>query len=141
MVKTNLDVAEGHCSKKTGVHSLPRLVVPIQLLDSTIERNPQIHGIVNKMDFKFQSSLRRASKKMGNSMTPPMATRSRNSSVSSFDEAYFSKTYVPLSNLPTPPLSSHSNDSTQVQPAEELFSPEEYLDPQLIGILCSLISP
>ncbi len=79
------------------------------------------------------SHLKRKSKVVEDAMTPPMGSRSRSSSVSSFDdESYFSKTYVPLSSLPTPPLSAHSNHSRQ-QTSESLFSPEEILDPELLG--------
>jgi len=71
---------------------------------------------------------------MNDTMTPPMASRSGTSSLSSsFDESYFSKTYVPLSNLPTPPLSLHSNASTRQQSPEALFSPGEIQDPELLG--------
>ncbi|KAH8784772.1 hypothetical protein F5882DRAFT_428438 [Hyaloscypha sp. PMI_1271] len=63
-----------------------------------------------------------------------MASRSQSSSLSSsFDESYFSKTYVPLSSLPTPPLSSHSNTSTRQQSPETIFSPGEVPDPELLG--------
>jgi hypothetical protein len=88
------------------------------------------------------SYLKRESKfAAGNdTMTPPMTSscpRSRSSSVSSvssFDsEAYFSKTYVPLSSLPTPPMSSHSNSFSQQLP-EALFSTEQILDPELLGM-------
>jgi hypothetical protein len=85
------------------------------------------------------SVLRRTSKTTNiimnadQSFTSPMATRSRSSSVDSFDEEYFSKTYVPLSSLPTPPPSSHSNASTRQTTPETLFSPTEYLDPRLLG--------
>ncbi|KAE9363670.1 hypothetical protein N431DRAFT_448250 [Stipitochalara longipes BDJ] len=80
------------------------------------------------------SNLRRTTNIMNNAMTPPMASRSRSSSLSSsFDESYFSKTYVPLSSLPTPPLSSHSNSSTRQQSPEAFFSPGEISDPDLLG--------
>jgi hypothetical protein len=70
-------------------------------------------------------------------MTPPMTStsRSRSSSISSFDdfdEDYFSKTYVPLSSLPTPPPSSHSNNSCQQLP-ESLVDCEHVLEPELLG--------
>ncbi|KAF4636578.1 hypothetical protein G7Y89_g1505 [Cudoniella acicularis] len=74
---------------------------------------------------------------MHESMTPPMASRSRSSSSASFDESYFesyfSKTYVPLSNLPTPPLSSHSNPSSRQRSPENFLSVGEVLDPNLLG--------
>jgi hypothetical protein len=67
-------------------------------------------------------------------MTLPMASQSRSSSLSSsFDDSYFSKTYIPLSSLPTPPLSSHSNPSTRQQSPEALFSPGETPNPKLLG--------
>jgi hypothetical protein len=81
------------------------------------------------------SNLRRATKVVNDTMTPPMASRSGASSLSSsIDESYFSKTYVPLSSLPTPPLSSHSNASTRQQSPDALFSPGEIPDPELLGI-------
>ncbi|CZR62298.1 uncharacterized protein PAC_12195 [Phialocephala subalpina] len=61
-------------------------------------------------------------------MTPPMA---RCPSTSSFTESYFTKTYVPLSSLPTPPLSHSRNNSRQQSP--EAFSPGQVLDPELFG--------
>jgi hypothetical protein len=49
----------------------------------------------------------------------------------SYYDSYFSKTYVPLSSLPTPPLLSHSNGSIrQNSPDLEL---DESLDPSLLG--------
>lgn len=46
-------------------------------------------------------------------------------------DSYLSKPYVPLSNLPTPPNSSHSYDGTrQYGPALEV---DESLDPDLLG--------
>ncbi|KAL2061947.1 hypothetical protein VTL71DRAFT_7325 [Oculimacula yallundae] len=82
------------------------------------------------------SHLKRKSKGRQEAMTPPMAFRSRSSSVSStssFDESYFSKTYVPLSSLPTPPPSSHSNLSSRQQSPDSFSSPGEILDPELLG--------
>jgi hypothetical protein len=61
-----------------------------------------------------------------------MASRS-SSSASSFDDSYFYQNYVPLSNLPTPPL-MYSNTSTSRQPSESLF-PNEPLSPALLGKL------
>ncbi|PVH82636.1 hypothetical protein DL98DRAFT_586234 [Cadophora sp. DSE1049] len=79
------------------------------------------------------SHLKRKPKGRQDSMTPPMASRSR-SSCSSFDEeSYFSKTYVPLSSLPTPPPSSHSNTSSRQQSPDVFSSPGEILDPELLG--------
>ncbi|RDL33611.1 Uncharacterized protein BP5553_07979 [Venustampulla echinocandica] len=69
---------------------------------------------------------------MDDLMTPPMTSRSRSSSTSSFDESYFFKTYVPLSNLPTPPPSSHSNSSCPPAPGNLLFLGET-LDHDLLG--------
>lgn len=70
-------------------------------------------------------------------MTPPMASRSRSSSDASFDDAYFedyfSKTYVPLSNLPTPPPSSHSNQASRQQSPDDFLPVGEVLDPDLLG--------
>ena len=66
-------------------------------------------------------------------MTPPMAEKasSRSPSVESdFDESYFERTYVPLSNLPTPPL-SHPYDRVPV--ADTLCSVDEYRNPELLG--------
>ncbi|KAL5316865.1 hypothetical protein ACEPPN_015917 [Leptodophora sp. 'Broadleaf-Isolate-01'] len=82
------------------------------------------------------SHLKRKSKGGRDSITPPMTSRSRSSSVSSsssFDESYFSKTYVPLSSLPTPPPSSHSNTSSRQQSPDTFSSPGEILDPELLG--------
>ncbi|PQE31216.1 cyclin protein [Rutstroemia sp. NJR-2017a WRK4] len=65
-----------------------------------------------------------------------MASRKRSSSISSvesFDSDFFEQTYVPLSNLPTPPLSSHSHDITAEQSPVSLFSSDEILDPELLG--------
>ncbi|KAH6673791.1 hypothetical protein B0J14DRAFT_56851 [Halenospora varia] len=74
---------------------------------------------------------------MGKSLTPPMASRSRSSSDASFDDAYFedyfSKTYVPLSSLPTPPPSSHSNQGSRQQSPEDFLPVGEVLDPDLLG--------
>ncbi|KAG0649081.1 hypothetical protein D0Z07_4375 [Hyphodiscus hymeniophilus] len=71
-----------------------------------------------------------------NSIPQPMASsRSRSNSVSSdssLDEDYFFRTYVPLSNLPTPPLTFSSNDSSY-QLSPDLFPQDEYLDPKLLG--------
>ncbi|KUJ16786.1 uncharacterized protein LY89DRAFT_566116, partial [Mollisia scopiformis] len=55
----------------------------------------------------------------------------RSSSESSFDESYFDKTYVPLSSLPTPPLSHSRTNSRQQSP--DTLSPDEFLDPDLLG--------
>jgi hypothetical protein len=60
--------------------------------------------------------------------TPPMASTDRRPSDDSYIHSYFSKTYEPLSNLPTPPLSAHSNG--QVTPPLEL---NDGLDPTLLG--------
>ncbi|KAK0129080.1 hypothetical protein ONS95_001021 [Cadophora gregata] len=80
------------------------------------------------------SHLKRKSKGRQDYMTPPMTTRSRSSSCSSFDEeSYFSKTYVPLSSLPTPPPSLHSNISSRQQSPDIFSSPGEILDPELLG--------
>ena len=87
------------------------------------------------------SHLRRKSKALQVSMTPPMPSRARTSSESSFDESYFSKTYVPLSSLPTPPLSSHSNVSSRLQCPDVLFSAGEVLDPELLGKIFPQIAP
>jgi hypothetical protein len=64
-----------------------------------------------------------------------LKARSRTSSISSlddFDESYFYQNYVPLSSLPTPPLSYSTNTSRQQSP-ESLF-PGETLDAALLGI-------
>ncbi|KAB8290064.1 hypothetical protein EYC80_010390 [Monilinia laxa] len=74
-------------------------------------------------------------------MTPPlsMSSRKRSSSTSSissmesFDSDFFEQTYVPLSNLPTPPLSSHSYDTTAAPSPISLFSSDEILDPEFLG--------
>lgn len=79
------------------------------------------------------SHLKRKSKGRQDSMTPPMAFRSRSSSCSSFDESYFSKTYVPLSSLPTPPPSCRSNSSSRQQSPDAFSSPGQILDPELLG--------
>ncbi|ESZ91635.1 hypothetical protein SBOR_7997 [Sclerotinia borealis F-4128] len=75
---------------------------------------------------------------MNPTMTPPlsMSSRKRSSSISSiesFDSDFFDQTYVPLSNLPTPPLSSHSYDTTAAQSPISLFSPDEILDSEFLG--------
>ncbi|KAM3077238.1 hypothetical protein ACMFMG_003298 [Clarireedia jacksonii] len=65
-----------------------------------------------------------------------MASRKRSSSISSiesFDSDFFEQTYVPLSNLPTPPLSSHSHDITAEQSPVSFFSSDEILDPEFQG--------
>jgi hypothetical protein len=68
-------------------------------------------------------------------MSPPLSSRSRSSSLdSAFDEEYFSKTYVPLSNLPTPPTSSHSNVLGVTQDIGDVLLYRENLDPDLIGM-------
>jgi hypothetical protein len=66
------------------------------------------------------------------STTPPMASTDRRDSCDSYDsDSYFSKTYVPLSNLPTPPLSFHSsNSSRDTIPILDLHGD---LDPSLLG--------
>lgn len=56
---------------------------------------------------------------------------SRSSSCSSFDDSYFYLNYVPLSNLPTPPL-VYSNSTTR-RPSQELFFPDDSLSPALRG--------
>lgn len=48
-------------------------------------------------------------------------------------EAYFSKPYVPLSNLPTPPLSAHSSTSSRQTTPDFDFDDVEDLDPELLG--------
>ncbi|KAI9639950.1 hypothetical protein NHQ30_011680 [Ciborinia camelliae] len=75
---------------------------------------------------------------MNPTMTPPlsMSSRKRSSSISSiesFDSDFFEQTYVPLSNLPTPPLSSHSYDTTAAQSPISLFSSDEILYPEFLG--------
>jgi hypothetical protein len=46
------------------------------------------------------------------SSKPPMGNPDRRDSEDSYEnDSYFYQTYVPLSNLPTPPLSSHSVSS------------------------------
>jgi len=68
--------------------------------------------------------------------TTPMASRSRSascSSDSSVDEAYFFKTYIPLSNLPTPPSGFLSDETSQQHTPECLHSLDEPLDPELLG--------
>ncbi|KAF7867001.1 uncharacterized protein EAF02_009787 [Botrytis sinoallii] len=75
---------------------------------------------------------------MNPTMSPPlsMSSRKRSSSISSFDSFdsdFFEQTYVPLSNLPTPPLSSHSYDTTAAQSPISLFSSDEILDPDYLG--------
>ncbi|TVY75565.1 hypothetical protein LSUE1_G007335 [Lachnellula suecica] len=67
-----------------------------------------------------------------------MSARSRSSSASSFDDAYidsyFSKTYVPLSNLPTPPPSSHSHTNTSsTHSPNEVLASGELLNSDLMG--------
>lgn len=59
------------------------------------------------------------------------AARSRSSSCASFDDSYFYQNYVPLSNLPTPPL-GHSNSTTRPSSLLLLF-PNEPLAPALLG--------
>ncbi|KAF8859072.1 hypothetical protein BDZ45DRAFT_590241 [Acephala macrosclerotiorum] len=61
-------------------------------------------------------------------MTSPLT---RDPSSSSSDSPYFTKTYVPLSSLPTPPLSHSRTNSRQQTP--EAFSPGQILDPELFG--------
>ncbi|KAL3418315.1 hypothetical protein PVAG01_10031 [Phlyctema vagabunda] len=74
---------------------------------------------------------------MKSSLTPPMAPSERNmsiSSVDSFDEEYFLKTYVPLSNLPTPPLSAQSSSSSgRIETPKSLNLSFDELDPDLLG--------
>ncbi|TVY40055.1 hypothetical protein LOCC1_G005212 [Lachnellula occidentalis] len=64
-----------------------------------------------------------------------MDSRRRRSSASSFDDAfiesYLSKTYIPLSNLPTPPPTSHSNSSTHKQPS--FLTSGEIHNPKFLG--------
>jgi hypothetical protein len=58
--------------------------------------------------------------------------RSRSSScASSFDESFFYQNYVPLSNLPTPPLGCSS--ATTSRPTSDLIIADELLDPALFG--------
>lgn len=75
---------------------------------------------------------------MNPTMSPPlsMSSRKRSSSISSiesFDSDFFDQTYVPLSNLPTPPLSSHSYDNTAAHSPISLFSSDEILDSEVLG--------
>ncbi|RDW79647.1 hypothetical protein BP6252_04285 [Coleophoma cylindrospora] len=74
---------------------------------------------------------------MTSTMTPPMASfgLKRSPSEDSLDEAYFLKTYVPLSNLPTPPLSCFSDSSSEKRHSlpEVLHASAEHLDPDLLG--------
>lgn len=67
-------------------------------------------------------------------MSPSRHTLSRRSSIDSLDDEYFDKTYVPLSNLPTPPLSSNSNASSRRASYEDGFAGAEYLNPNLLGV-------
>ncbi|KAG9229419.1 hypothetical protein BJ875DRAFT_445979 [Amylocarpus encephaloides] len=63
-----------------------------------------------------------------------MTSRSRSLSLdSSVDDEYFFKTYVPLSNLPTPPLGSSSNPASRRQSAEVFLTQGEILDADLLG--------
>lgn len=73
------------------------------------------------------SHLRR---KVKGTITPPI---NRSPSDSSFNDSYFDKTYVPLSSLPTPPLSHSRSNSRQQSPAS--FSSDDVLDPELIGTI------
>lgn len=57
--------------------------------------------------------------------------RSRSGSESSFDDSFFLKTYIPLSNLPTPPLSYTRNHTRQQ--SLEFVLPGEDLDHELLG--------
>ncbi|PBP28883.1 hypothetical protein BUE80_DR000204 [Diplocarpon rosae] len=79
------------------------------------------------------SHLKRKSKAVYQSAMPSMMTRSRSSSESSFDEEYFSKPYVPLSSLPTPPPSSRSSSNSRQQSPELYNSAGETLDPEMLG--------
>ncbi|QSZ35665.1 hypothetical protein DSL72_006787 [Monilinia vaccinii-corymbosi] len=71
-------------------------------------------------------------------MSPPLSMSSRKrsssaSSVESFDSDFFHQTYVPLSNLPTPPLSSHPYDTAAAQSPISLFGSDEILAPEFLG--------
>ncbi|KAI9054903.1 hypothetical protein LZ554_002047 [Drepanopeziza brunnea f. sp. 'monogermtubi'] len=103
------------------------------------------------MLFPTKSHLKRKSKAVDKSMTPPIAFRPPMFFSSSFsgdededdeddgyDEAYFSKTYVPLSSLPTPPPSCHSHASSRQQSPDLHFCAGEMLDPRLLGPACHL---
>ncbi|KAH8597144.1 hypothetical protein B0O99DRAFT_508464 [Bisporella sp. PMI_857] len=65
-----------------------------------------------------------------NSYVPPLSSHSRDSSSSSFEDSYFYRPYKPLSNLPTPPLTSAS---TTRQTSPEVLFPGQTIDPQLFG--------
>lgn len=67
----------------------------------------------------------------------PLQPRSlrQNSSNDALDEEYFDKTYVPLSSLPTPPLSYNSNASSRRVSYEHGYGHAEYLNPNLLGKL------
>lgn len=54
-----------------------------------------------------------------------------------FDEEYFSRTYQPLSNLPTPPPSSR--DSLAAQSPRSLLEDGELLDSALLGSSCYVV--
>jgi hypothetical protein len=49
------------------------------------------------------------------------------------DDSYFARNYRPLSNLPTPPLSSKG--STATLSSDALLSPDEVLNPAYLGML------
>jgi hypothetical protein len=48
------------------------------------------------------------------------------------DDAYYCRTYVPLSNLPTPPLSAKSDTSPWLR--QESFGSDWKFDPTFLGV-------
>jgi hypothetical protein len=74
-------------------------------------------------------------------MSPPPSqqSHSRRLSIDSLDEEYFDKTYVPLSNLPTPPMSNASSRRASYE--DGFVAHQECLNPNLLGTSgCFLVS-
>jgi hypothetical protein len=69
---------------------------------------------------------------------PPMASEDRCSPDDVYDDnSYFLQTYIPLSNLPTPPLSSHSDKCPEEYPSK--LSVDEGLNSTLLGTSLGLV--
>jgi len=81
-----------------------------------------------------QSHLKRETKSVPfeTTYTPPIATSIHSQSPEDI-ESYFSKPYIPLSSLPTPPLCSSSSRSTSRQASPDFDSPNQALDDSLFG--------
>lgn len=120
-------------------HNLPLTVSTRtrHFLDVILESRPTVTKMVT------QSYLKRKPKTVQDVYTPPMSTSLHSPSLEDI-ESYFSKPYIPLSSLPTPPLyTSTSSRRTSRQASPDLFypGPDELLSAELLGKHTSSLLP